>query len=334
MVTQKRIAAELRLSPSTVSRALADDPRIGKSTRRRVAEVANQLGYQPNLLAAGIRTGITKTIGLVVMDITNPFYGQLARGVEDCAYENGYSVILCDSDFNPDRESLYLTLLQNKRVDGILMTPVSSDKHARKSLLDRGTPYLLVDAFGAGDEASVVTVDHVRGIYLAVRHLMEQGHTRIAFVGGELKVPPVQMMFQGYQKALNEAKINIDRAWICQETLEMVGGYNGMVKLLNLKSPPTAAVFVSDLTAIAALQALEELGIEVPNEFGIVGYDNIPIAARVNPPLTTIAQDNYELGRISTKILIHEISAGPGCTHQQVLLQPDLIVRRSSVRII
>jgi LacI family transcriptional regulator, purine nucleotide synthesis repressor len=179
----------------------------------------------------------------------------------------------------------------------------------------------------------VVTVDHVRGIYLAVHHLIEQGHTRIAFVGGELKIPPVQMMFRGYQKALNEAKINIDRSWICQESLEMVGGYNGMVKLLNLKLPPTAAVFVSDQTAIAALQALEEFGIEVPYEFGIVGYDNIPIAARVNPPLTTIAQDNYKLGRISTTILIHEISVGPGCAHQQLLLQPDLIVRSSSVRI-
>jgi LacI family transcriptional regulator len=333
MVTQKRIAAQLGLSASTVSRALADDPRIGEPTRKRVAEVASQLGYQPNLLAAGIRTGSTKTIGLVVMDITNPFYGQLARGVEDCAYENGYSVILCDSDFNLDRESLYLTLLQNKRVDGILMTPIGGDKQARQSLVDRGTPYVLVDAFGAGDEASVVTVDHIKGIYLAVRHLIEQGHTRIAFMGGDLRVPPVQMMYRGYQKALSEAKLTADRSWVCQESLEMAGGYNGMVKLLNLKERPTAAVFVSDQTAIAALQALEERGIAVPYEFGIVGYDNIPIAARVNPPLTTIAQDNYELGQISTRILIHEISAGPGCTHQQVLLQPGIVVRGSSVRV-
>jgi LacI family transcriptional regulator len=333
MVTQKRIAAELGLSPSTVSRALAHDPRIGEPTRRRVAEAASQLGYQPNLLAAGIRTGTTKTIGLVIMDITNPFYGQLARGVEDCAYENGYSVILCDSDFKLDRESLYLTLLQNKQVDGILMTPISGDKSARQSLVARGTPYVLVDAYGAGDKASVVTVDHVRGIYLAVCHLIEQGHTRIAFVGGDLKVPPVQMMYQGYQKALAEAKLSFDRSWVCQESLEMVGGYTGILKLLNLKSPPTAAVFVSDQTAIAALQALEELGIKVPDEFGVVGYDNIPMAARVNPPLTTISQDNYELGRIATRILMHEISAGPTCTRQQVLLQPDLIVRRSSLRI-
>jgi DNA-binding LacI/PurR family transcriptional regulator len=198
--------------------------------------------------------------------------------------------------------------------------------------VERGTPYVLVDAYGTGDEASVVTIDHIRGAYLAVRHLIEQGHTKIAFVGGELKVPPVQMMYRGYQKALNEAKISLDRSWVCQESLEMVGGYEGMVKLLTLKSPPTAAIFVSDQMAIAALQALEEHGIAVPHEFGIVGYDNIPIAARVNPPLTTVAQDNYELGRISTRILIHEISAGPGCAHQQVLLQPDLVVRGSSVR--
>src|SRR5690606_28330701 len=106
-----------------------------------------------------------------------------------------------------DRESLYLTLLQNKRVDGILMTPISGDKQARQSLVERGTPYVLVDAYGAGDEVSMVTVDHIRGTYLAVRHLIEQGHTRIAFVGGELRVPPVQMMYRGYQKALSEAKL-------------------------------------------------------------------------------------------------------------------------------
>lgn len=311
--------------------ALADDPRIGEPTRQRVVEYAQHLGYQPNLLASGIRTGITKTIGLVVMDITNPFYGQLARGVEDCAYENGYSVILCDSDFYLDRESLYMTLLQNKRVDGILMTPISGEKQRRQSLVDRGTPYVLVDAYGAADEASIVTIDHVRGMYLAVRHLIDQGHTKIAFVGGELKIPPVQMMYRGYQKALAEANLSVERSWVCQESLEMSGGYDSMVKLLNLKSRPTAAVFVSDQTAIAALQVLEEHGVSVPQEFGIVGYDNIPIAARVNPPLTTVAQDNYELGRISTRILIHEISAGSTCAHQQVLLQPDLIVRNSSV---
>jgi LacI family transcriptional regulator len=297
-----------------------------------VLDFAEARGYQPNLLAAGIRTGSTKTIGLVVMDITNAFYGQLARGVEDCAYENGYSVILCDSDFNLERESLYMTLLQNKRVDGILMTPISGEKRWRQKLIERDTPYVLLDAYGAEDEASVVTSDHVRGIYLAVRHLLGQGHTKIAFVGGELKVPPVQMMYRGYQKALAEAKIPIERSWVIQESLEMAGGYEGMVRLLTLKSPPTAAVFVSDQHAIAALQALEEKQITVPHQFGIVGYDNIPIAARVNPPLTTIAQDNYELGRISTRILIHEISAGPNCAHQQVFLQPELVVRCSSVR--
>lgn len=332
MVTQKQLAAQLGLSPSTVSRALANDPRISHATRRRVAEVAQELGYQPNLLAAGIRTGITMTIGLVVMDITNPFYSQLARGVEDCAYEHGYSVILCDSDFDLAREALYLTLLQNKQVDGILMTPISSSVKSRQTLSKHQTPYVLVDAYNVEDDASVVTVDHIKGAYLAVRHLLEQGHERIAFVGGDLKVPPVQMMYRGYEKALVEAGQRIDRSLVRQESLEMSGGYDGVLKLLKSKAPPTAAMFVSDQTAIAALRALEEFNMKVPEEFGIVGYDNIPIASHVSPPLTTVAQDKYELGRIATRILIHEIQNGPACAHQQVLLQPELIVRKSSVR--
>ena len=333
-ITQKVIAEKVGLSPSTVSRALADDPRISEETKRRVSEVAKQLGYQPNLLAAGFRTGSTGMIGLIVLDITNPFYSELARGVEDCAYERGFSVILCDSDGSPDKEALYLELLQSKQVDGILMTPISTEIGARQKLIERNVPYVLVDAYEVPDDASMVSVDHIRGAYMAVRHCIECGHSCIAFVGGDPKIPPVQMMLAGYKRAMSEAGLKYDPGWICQETLEMEGGYLAMSKLLDSKNPPTAALFASDLTAIAGMRLLEERNKKIPQDFSIIGYDDIRMGELVTPALTTVAQDKYELGRISARILIHEIKSDQNHMHQKVVLQPQLIVRHSSGRLI
>jgi LacI family transcriptional regulator len=329
-VTQKKIAQHLGLSPATVSRALADDPRISETTRGKVQAAVKELGYQPNLLAAGLRTGSTGTIGLIVMDITNPFYSELARGVEDCAYAQGFSVILCDSDGSPEKEAMYLGVLLSRRVDGVLMTPISGDNERRVVLAERDVPYVLIDAYDATDNASMVTVDHVKGAYVAVRHLLDCGHTRIAFVGGDPRIPPVHMMLTGYRKAFAEAGLKYELSWICEETLEMEGGYLAMHKLLESRLPPTAALFCSDLTAIAAMRVLEESNIRIPEDFAIVGYDDIRMSTLVKPALTTVAQDKYHLGQISTRILVHEIKCGPDCIHQQVTLRPRLVVRRST----
>jgi DNA-binding LacI/PurR family transcriptional regulator len=163
-----------------------------------------------------------------------------------------------------------------------------------------------------------------------VRHLIDLSHVHIAFVGGALTIPPVQMMFRGYRKALSEAGLKYEPDWVCQEKPDIEGGYAGLGKLLACRTRPSAALFVSDLMAVAALRLLDEQGLSVPQDFSIVGYDDIPIAGMVSPALTTIAQDKYGLGRISARILIHEIETGPGVIHQKALLQPQLIVRQST----
>ncbi len=330
VVTQKQVAEVLGLSPATVSRALAGDPRITEATRARVVEASQRLGYQPNLLAAGFRTGNTHTIGLVVMDITNPFYSELARGVEDCAFAEGFSVFLCDSDLSPERETLYLDVLRSRRVDGVLMTPISRDPQTRGVLAAAGVPYVLIDAYDAPDDASTVTVDHVKGAHLAVRHLQECGHTRIAFAGSDPKIPPIAMMLVGYRQALAEAGLRSDPAWISEETTGIDGGSAAISKFLALREPPTAALFNSDLTAFAAMRVLEERNLRIPDDFALVGYDDVPMSSLVKPTLTTIAQDKYQLGRISARILINEIRSGSSAMHQKVLLQPRLVLRDST----
>lgn len=328
--SQKTIAEELGLSLSTVSRALNDDLRISTETRERVKEAAQRIGYRPNLLAASFRTGVTRTLGLIVMDITNPFYTDLARGAEDCAQERGYSVILGDSDASIERENLYLEVFKNRRVDGILITPVNGEALIQQTLSESGIPYVLIDAFESRDTASSVTVDHVEGAYQAVSHLTSLGHTRIGFLGGPLNIPPIKMMLQGYKKALSEASLKYIPEWIIDEGSEFESGYVGMNKLLGQSVRVTAAICASDMLAIAAMRAIEEHGMRIPADFSLVGYDDIPMATRVTPPLTTVMQDKYELGRISTRILIHEISATPGSIHQTVMLRPRLRVRGST----
>jgi DNA-binding LacI/PurR family transcriptional regulator len=335
-VTQKQLAEQLDLSPSSVSRALAGDPRISDETRDRVKEAAARRGYRPNRLATSFRKGSTHTIGLILIDISYPLYSGLARAVEDCAYEQGYNIILCDSDGTPEKEALYLEVLQSKQVDGILMTPLSEEIGARQSLLDTGRPYVLVDAYGTPDGVSAVTFDHSKGLSLATRHLIDCGHTRIALVTGSHTTPQFRAMLAGYKQALTEAGLRYDPGLASQVTmrqqLQMQGGTLAIGQLLGLPNPPTAAIFCSDYNAVAALRVITQRGLRVPDDFALIGYDDTPLGAAVTPALTTVAQDVYELGGISTRILLHEIRAGAGCHHQRVILEPRLIVRQSTSR--
>jgi DNA-binding LacI/PurR family transcriptional regulator len=221
-------------------------------------------------------------------------------------------------------------------VDGILMTPLSEEIGARRSLLDTGRPYVLVDAYGTPDGVSTVTFDHGKGLSLATLHLIDCGHSRIALVTGSHATPQFRAMLAGYKRALVEAGLRYDPALAYQVTmrqqLQMEGGTMAIGQLLALPNRPTAAIFSSDYNAVAALRVITQRGLRVPDDFAIIGYDDTPMGAAVTPALTTVAQDVYELGGISTRILLHEIRSGSGCHHQRVVLEPRLIVRQSTSR--
>ena len=326
-ITQKQIADSLGLSSATVSRALKDNPRISAETTARVKEAARELSYWRGRRARTARPDARRTVGLVVADIAQPFYGELTRGVKSQIHDQEYDLLICDSDGSPWREASCVELLCALRVSGLLVTPLTTDAAARHQCASAGIPYVLIDAQHALSGVNTVSVDHVEGASLAVRHLIDLGHSRIGFVGGALTLPPVQMMFRGFRQALSEAGLRFESEWVCQETANSEGGYRAIRKLLAGDSPPTAALFVSDLMAIAALAALGNQGMRVPEDFSVVGYDDIPLAGIVEPALTTVAQGTFGLGRISTRILLHEIESRPGVIHQKALLQPKLIVR-------
>jgi LacI family transcriptional regulator len=265
--------------PSTVSRALANDTRISDETRVRVRDTAARRGYRPNRLATSFRKGSTHTIGLILIDISYPLYSGLARAVEDCAYEQGYNIILCDSDGTPEKEALYLEVLQSKQVDGILMTPLSEEIGALQSLLETGRPYVLVDAYGMPDGVSAVTFDHAKGLSLATRHLIECGHTRIALVTGSHTTPQFRAMLAGYKQALAEAGLRYDPGLAYQVTmrqqLQMEGGILAISHLLGLPSPPTAAIFAATTTPVTA-RVITQRG--WCRGSAIIGYDDTPMA--------------------------------------------------------
>jgi LacI family transcriptional regulator len=313
-----------------VSRALRDDPRISKHVIREVKRVAAQLGYVPNITARSLRTGQSRMIGLVVRDIRDEFSIETIRSVEEACAERDYALLLCNANDDPGKEQYYLRVLQQRRADGILiLTPTSST--AEPYLWVRPfIPLVLVDIELEGDPLCAITVDHAMGGYLATRHLLELGHRQIVFLSGPLQLSPCARMLKGYRRAMAEAGVaDAEQVVVVTHNTELADGQAGMGEILQCYPQSTALATVSDRMAVGALAAARQRGLRVPGDFSVVGYDDIPIARLLTPPLTTIAQDKQALGRMAVQLLLDEMDAAEHA-HHQVVLPPSLVVRQST----
>lgn len=317
------------MSSATVSRALTGRGYVREELREKILQVARELDYQPNSLARGLITKQSYTIGLVLPDITNPFFPAVARGVEDVAQRNGYNVILCNTDGNPRKEASYLGVLRSKQVDGVIFTTSQVSARHVERLLDAGTPVVLADRRVKID-CDFVVVDNIEGAYLATQHLIALGHSAIGVITGPQKVTTSTERIEGYRRALQESGVKMRDELILEGDYRQHSGYRHAKSLLKLGDPPTAIFACNDLMAIGVLAALEEEGIRVPEEVAVVGYDDTLLASVVRPGLTTVAQPKYEMGAIACELLIDRIRAKDRPT-QQVILKPQLIIRESSV---
>ncbi len=329
----KDIAKQLNLSESTVSRALSDHPRISKSTRRKVKAVAKTLHYHPNLIAKSLKLRNTNTIGLIIGDITNPFYPDIVKSAEDIAHRNGFNIILCNSDYDPEKELQYLNILMGKRVDGMLITPVGNTAKLRALLKQNNVPFVFIDSKPTTkNNFDCVFADLEFGAYTAVKYLIELGHTRIALVNGPRITSPCRQLEMGFEKAMRESNIKIDDEYLKQCNLKMAGGYKAMKQLLHLceTAMPTAVLFISDKTAIGAYEAIEEEGLRIPENISIIGYDDIPEAKHLSPPLTTIAQPKSDLGEKAISLLLKGLKNRWNVKHQTIRLLPELVIRKST----
>ncbi|HKC29521.1 MAG TPA: LacI family DNA-binding transcriptional regulator [Jatrophihabitans sp.] len=328
------VAAHAGVSLGTVSNVLNRPDRVAPATRDKVMRAIRELGFVRNEAARQLRAGRSRTIGLVVLDVGNPFFTDLAKGVETTAGKSGLSVILCNSNEDNDREQHYLSLLQEQRAFGILITPVGKVTPTMDAIRRGGTPVVLVDRGSTRRQCSVSVNDRVGG-ELAVAHLIGQGHKRIGFVGGPMSINQVSERRAGARAAVHAAGLP-DTALTVIETprLDVASGRDVGDRLaaLPVRQRPTAVFCANDLLALGLLQDTTRRQLSVPGDLAIVGYDDIEFAAAAAVPLTSVRQPRAQLGQAAMELLLEEATDPRAHQHRQIVFEPELIVRESTAR--
>jgi len=328
MVTIKDIARKAGVSPSTVSRALNGNPVINRETRRRIRELAEEMGYEKNELARGLVKGDIGAIGLIIPDITNPFFAEITRGVEDAANERGHGVILCNTGGDLEKEKEYARLLRRKRAGGLILASVTVDDPYIEGLVKGDIPLILVSRVPKEVDTSYITVDDRKGAKMAVEYLMGLGHKTIGFIDGPEDVIPSRDRMKGYQEVLKEHGIPLYEEIICYADFTREAGYHVMKRYLKLPELPTAVFAANDLIALGAIEAIEEDGSLVPDDISVIGFNNISYASLPRIMLTTIAQPMYEMGFAAAEYIL-DVVEGKREERLQRVLEPKLIVRKT-----
>ena len=331
-VSIKEVAAEAGVSVGTVSNVLNRPELVAKQTRDRVNAAIRKLGFVRNESARQLRAGRSRTIGLVVLDVANPFFTDLARGVEDEVSKAGLAVILCNSDEQEGKEQRYLELLEEHRVQGVLITPVGAAANLER-LQRRGTPVVLLDSRASSHGQCSVAVDDVLGGDLAVAHLVENGHEQIAYISGPPAIRQVADRHEGALRALRQAGRPRDSLLVIEASaLNVASGKWAGAKIIEMpeETRPTAVFCANDLIALGVLQEMTRNRVRVPEDISIVGYDDIEFAAAAAVPLTSVRQPRLELGRSAARLLLEESDGTQGHQHRQVIFEPELVIRQST----
>ena len=334
-VSIREVALHAGVSIATVSNVLNRPEIVAVATRDRVNAAIEDLGFTRNESARQLRAGRSRTIGLVVLDVANPFFTDLARGVEDEAAKAGLAVILCNSDDQENKEKRYLDLLEEHRVAGVLITPVDGAGSRLAKLQERGTPVVLVDSRSPYRGQCSVAVDDVLGGDLAITHLLTTGHERIAYVSGPAGIRQVVDRHEGALRALaREGRRPESLQVINVGSLNVASGQAAGADIAALPAPdrPTAVFCSNDLIALGFLQEMTRNRIRVPEDISIVGYDDIDFAAAAAVPLTSVRQPRHQLGRTAARMLVEESLADETHQHQQVIFEPQLVVRQSTAQ--
>ncbi|MBP2325792.1 LacI family transcriptional regulator [Kibdelosporangium banguiense] len=328
----KDVAVRAGVSIGTVSNVLNRPDKVADVTRQQVLAAIEELGFVRNSSAAQLRAGTSRSLGLIVLDMANPFFHDVAKGVEDVATELGYAVVLCNSDEQAPREDRYLQVLEEQRVRGVLITPVEVSSERLDALRRRGTPTVLVDRHDPRVNCCSVAVDDVAGGELAGGHLMERGHERIAFFSGPLSLRQCADRLAGLRAAVEESGRNPDKVIEVVElpALKARISYEAARELFGRHKDITAAFCANDLLALGLLRAAVSTGRKVPDDISIMGYDDIEFAADAAVPLSSIRQPTLQIGRNAAQLLLEECDYPETHAHQQVMFKPELVIRDST----
>ena len=329
MSTIKDVAALAGISYTTVSHVLNKSRPVSDEVRRKVEAAIIQLDYVPSAVARSLKAKATSTIGLLIPNGINPYFAELARGIEDYCERNGFCVILCNSDDNPEKQRSYLRVLLEKRVDGLIVSSVGGDAGLAAGLAAVRTPMVIVDRDLEGIVADLVRIDHELGAYLATCHLLELGHRHIACICGPAETSVAQMRLAGYRRAMHEAQVPVLNEWVVESDFTSPAGYQAAVELLA-QNPPTAIFAGNDMIGIGVLRAAAERNIRVPSDLSVIGFDDIQMSRYVYPALTTVGQSILKLGEMAAEVLLRRIAAPAATAVEHRIVKPGIVLREST----
>jgi LacI family transcriptional regulator len=333
MATIKDIAGRARVSTATVSHVINQTTYVSPALRERVIKAIRELNYHPNSVARSLKTKKSKTVGMIIPDITNPFFPAVVRGAEDVLHHEGYTLILGNSDGALQKEEMYYRTFRAKRVDGILLivSPSPSAPEYLRQHNPDGLPIVYVDRFHRGVRGDVVAAENIKGSSEGVSHLLTRGHRRTAIITGPLELINARQRLEGYKRALKAHRIPVMDELIRPGKFDVESGYEQTKYLLSLNSPPTA-IFVSNaLMTTGCLRAFRDLGVRCPDDVAVVSFDDLEWFDLSSPRITAVTQPAYELGATAAELLVKRFSGKLSGSPCRKLLPTRLIIRESSV---
>jgi DNA-binding LacI/PurR family transcriptional regulator len=330
MANMNDIARKANVSLGTVSNVLNETAKVSQDLRKRVLDVIAAIDYQPNQLARGLRRVKTYMIGMIIPDITNPFFPAVVRGAEDAAFTNGYRLVLCNTDNDHSKEIAHLNELRTYHPAGLILIPSSgADLSSRlDSYAKGGTAVVCIDRQPHGWSGDMVTVANEEGAFAATQHLLDLGHKQLAAIGGPADILSAEARLKGFKRALRKAKIKLPPAYLRRSTFDQSGGYANGAALLALNPRPTAIVAGNDLIALGLLRAVREAGLRCPQDISIIGFDNLEIAQLTDPPLASVHQPGYQLGGQAMELLLRQVKK-QSKEPKQIVLEAELKIRQS-----
>ena len=329
MATVSDVAKRAGVSVSTAARVLSGTGYAADGTRRLVLDAARELGYVPNQIARSLRTRRTRTIGLLVGDVENSFYSVIAKRVEAEAKDAGYRVVLCNSDDDPKVEREYLKLLEEMRVDALIVTPTPKNRRHLADLMDKDIVVVQVDRRVDGLEADAVLVDNESGALVAVEHMIGAGHTRIGILTGDLDMPTASLRLAGYERALREHGITVPSSLIRSGSFHREHAIEDATALIRARPTPTAILAANNILAEATLIALNEQGLRVPRDVSLVAFDDVQWMSMVEPPITTVRQPVADMARSAAELTLRRLREGRQERPSTVTFRTELVERAS-----
>ncbi len=327
--TMKDVALKANVSTATVSRALMNPDKVSQATRNRVEQAAMEVGYLPQSMGRNVKRNESRTILVIVPDICDPFFSEIIRGIEVTAAENGYLVLIGDCAHQNQQEKTFIDLIITKQIDGMLLLgsrlPFDASIEEQRNL----PPMVMANEFAPELELPTVHIDNLTAAFNAVNYLREQGHQLIGCIAGPEEMPLCHYRLQGYVQALRRSGLTVDPHYIARGDFTFAAGSHALEQLMALPKPPTAVFCHSDIMALGALSHAKRRGLQVPRDLSIIGFDNISLAEFCDPPLTTVSQPRFDIGREAMLLLLDQLQ-GHNVSSGSRLLDCELIIRGST----